>query len=210
MHLRGHIRSLHMSWLGQKWENIEGRYRLDGARLQFPALKAMIGDGKLSAHDMTVDVKPGSLALSGDAQLGGLHVQKLAGLTDLLHGELTGKTFATVRFDGTLPFQHWQDWRGNGNIMIYGGHWRAQPQKGVTQSVHHFDLFGFRFRHLRNQTSLRDIRIENAGGGYSGTARMSAGGMLQGALTRREDGAHIKIGGIWPDITWTQSPATAP
>ena len=210
MHLRGRIRSLHMSWLGQKLEEIGGRYRLDGARLQFPALKAMIGDGNLSAHDITVDFKPGSLALRGDTQLGGLHVQKLAGLTDLLHGELTGKTFATVRFDGTLPFQHWQDWHGNGNIMIYGGHWRAQPQNGVTQSVHHFDLFGFRFRRLRNHTSLQNIQIENAGGRYSGTARMSAGGMLQGTLTRHEDGARIKIGGSWPDITWTQTPATAP
>jgi hypothetical protein len=209
MHLRGRIKGLNLSWLGQAWKGIDARYRLDGARLDMPELKAGLADGNISARNLAIDFAPGSMRLRGIAQIGAVHVQKLPGLAGLLQGDLTGKTFATVKFDGTLPFQHWQDWRANGDIMIYGGHWRPQPLNGVMQAVHHFDLFGLHFRSFKDHVSIQNIQIENAGGRYSGTARLDAGGRLQGTLTRRGNGAGATLGGTWPHIGWTAAAAPA-
>ncbi|HXH64985.1 MAG TPA: hypothetical protein VNH42_05690, partial [Mariprofundaceae bacterium] len=154
MRLRGRIRDMNVSWLGQHWDKVDARYRLDKAHLSVPELKAGIADGNVSARDLAFDFKPGSLALRGVAQIGALHVQKITGLADMLQGELTGKSFATIRFDGTLPFANWQDWRGNGDLIIYVGHWRPQPLNGVTQSVHHFDVFGLHFHGFKEHVSI--------------------------------------------------------
>jgi hypothetical protein len=210
MHLHGRIRDLNVSWLDQNWRQVGARYRLDRAHLKISDLKAGIGDGNIAARDLSITFAPGSLALQGSAQIGAMHIQTLPGLVAMLQGELTGKTFATFRFSGTLPFQNWQGWRGDGNILIYGGHWRPQPQGGVTQAVHHFDLFGFRFRGFKDHTSIQNIQIEDASGHYVGTARLDAGGQLQGTLNRRPEGTAITLSGTWPHISWKPAPAPTP
>jgi hypothetical protein len=207
MRLRGRIKGLNLSWLGQAWKGINARYRLDDAHLNIPALKGTLADGNISASNLSVDFAPGSLTLRGTAQIGAVHIQKLPGLGGMLQGELTGKTFATIKLAGTLPFQHWQGWRGNGDIMIYGGHWRPLPLNGVMQPVHHFDLFGLHFRSYRDHVTFQNIQIENANGHYSGTARLDAGSRVQGTLNRRGDGTNVTFSGTWPHIRWTQAPA---
>jgi hypothetical protein len=209
MHLHGRINDLNVSWLGQNWRQVGARYRLDRNRLRIPDLQAGIGDGNIAARDLSLTFTPGSLALQGTAQIGAMHIKTLPAIASMLQGELTGKAFATIKFDGTLPFTHWQGWRGNGDLIIYVGHWRPQPLNGVTQSVHHFDVFGLHFRGFKNHVSIGNIKIENASGHYVGTARLTAGGRLHGALTRQADGAAVTLSGTWPHISWTTAATPA-
>jgi hypothetical protein len=204
MRLSGRIKDLDVTWLGQSWTRLSTWYRLDGHALHLENLRAGLGDGNIASHSFTFGFGPGTLAVKGTAQIGALHVQKLAGLDALLSGHLTGKTFATLKVDGTLPLTtNEAGWRSDGNIMIYGGGWRPQPKKGTVQAIHHFDLLGLRFRNRHGRASVSHIQYEDAGGRYTGTATLGAGGAIGGTMRRQHDKAAFTLGGPWPYLRLT-------
>ncbi len=204
MHLRGRIKNLDMTWLGQSWNQLSTWYRLDGHALHIENLRAGLGDGNIASRSFTFGFGPGTLAVKGTAQIGAMHAQRLPGLDHLLQGHLTGKTFATLKVDGTLPrMTNWASWRSDGNIMIYGGSWRPQPKKGTVQAIHHFDLLGLRFRNRHGRASLSHIQYEDAGGRYTGKAMLGVGGAVEGKMLRQHDKAGFTLGGPWPYLTLT-------
>ena len=201
MRLRGRIKNLDMTWLGQSWTGLTGWYQMHGGELKLTNLRAGIADGNLASSGLRFGFVPGGMTLKGTAQFGAMHVQRLAGLDALLSGHLSGKTFATIKLDGRLPPAGWAGWRSDGNIMIYGGSWRPQPRKGTVQAIHHFDLMGLRFRNRHGRVSLSHIQYEDAGGRYTGTAMLGNAGAIEGKMVRHKDGAAFALGGPWPYLT---------
>lgn len=202
MRLRGRIRSLKADWLGQAWTGMTGWYQMHGNELKLTNLRAGIADGNLASSDLRFGFLPGGMTVKGTAQVGAMHVQKLAGLDALLSGQLAGKTFATIKVDGRIPpAADWAGWRSDGNIMIYGGSWRPQPRQGTVQAIHHFDLLGLRFRNRHGRASLSHIQYEDAGGRYAGEATLGTAGAIAGKMVRRQDKAGFTLNGPWPYLS---------
>jgi hypothetical protein len=211
--LNGYIQYGQLTLLGNRWQNINSRYRLKQGKLELQTLEASLAGGSVTSPSLTLSPEAGGLTVLGSVHIQDLQLQELNELNPWLHSGLQGKLHANIQLRGRLPVHNMAQWKqSNGDILIYDGEWEQQDeaeslteQLGIqtpgTQS-YAFKKLQFRFRIHKDQTDISELELNHHDQIYSGNGTVDLNYHLAGSMQNTSDQSMYTLNSDLPALSW--------
>jgi len=215
--LKGRIRHAELLFLGNRWQDIQSRYKLARGRLMLQQFNATLAGGALTARQLALTARPDGLGVEGDLRAKNIRLHQLASLGDWLQADISGKLHANLLLHGTIGQSSPQAWqRSNGDMLIYDGSWQQRqapatsPESGDKAAKplprHAFSKLEFRFRTKAEKTDISAIQLTSHRQHYRGKASVNADLQLHGEMHNPADNSRYRLEGALPRISWIAMP----
>lgn len=201
--LSGKLSQVSMQYLDNPWFDLHGQYRMSHQHIELKNFSATLANGWFKSRRLILSTGEQGLHAQGDIRVGNVHLDKIKALDEALQASMGGRLYANVLLDGGLPMR--QGWRGNGDMVIYSGHW--QPHSDVNPHVYRFRQLGAHVEVLPEKGwFLSSIRLQSGENVWQGKLSLDVQEQFSGAMTDQK-GRDWHVSGSWPYPVWAATPA---
>jgi hypothetical protein len=207
--------------LGNKWQNINSRYRLKQGKLALNTLETSLAGGIFTFPSLILSPQAGGLTVQGSGRIHDLQLQDLKGLKPWLRSDLHGKLHANIQLQGRLPVQDMAEWKqSNGDILIYDGEWE---QRGEAESLterlgiqspaiqsYAFKKLEFRFRVHKDRTDIPELELNHHNQIYRGSGSVDLNHRLTASIRNTSDQSVYALDSVLPILNWHPAEKTKP
>ncbi len=214
MQLHGDFAKVDLTWGENLWKGMHGSFSLAGDELTLNKVRGEFAGGRVQSKYISMRIKPGSIDFDARLRMSVVQLDKVAGLANMVGADMDGYIFFNGFMHGSLPVGTGTAWRGNGDIEIHRGRWKAakaahfilwkHEASGAEKSAsgERFSRLAARFHFRDNGLELTRLKFDSGKMKASGKANVSPAGDIRGHLQARTCGQRlaIEVSGRWPSL----------